>query len=217
MFDIYTPGFFDCQYTADIQRNLYSLRRIRNDSNHYYFLSRLQSHAFKFRNGIIELQQILQAHFLSAELINNLRELENAVGEAIKLILDDKLLPIELKNTIDNRITILNNEVENNNVFLKTMSTANMLMNSATLLLAGTGILIGASMCVSGPILPALLGLAYMMISASVAACALYTTVAEGRFLANQQIKEISEMGSLLTENFAADVPDEIYSFNPNV
>ncbi|KTD20588.1 hypothetical protein [Legionella londiniensis] len=217
MFHLYTPGFFPTPYEEAIRRKLRSEQTVLQSTEQYKNLLDLKYKASNFRDSIVELRQILSAYFFSYDSKKNLLDLEKAVNEAIVHILNDEAISQELKNRIINHSDYLSRELMENKFLLKSLPALNLAINGLTCGLALTGVFVGATMIASGPILPALLGLAYMVISAAVALCTFYSAMVEGRLLANKQIQEINELKSLLVDGFQDEIPNSRLVLNQSM
>lgn len=182
---VYLPRFFKT-IEDTIQERLENSITKNWPNRKYKDLLELKQHTNKMMDSLHQLQGI------SGD--KSIDELQKKIHKTLANIL---LAPEN--NTRSNMILLRNQfdlvklKLNEDKVFDKSLCALNILANSIYASAGGLGVLLCAAAVASGPIVPALMALICLAVSALVLAIAAYSVYVDGRFIFDQQIKEIDE------------------------
>lgn len=191
---LYFPKFFKTSYEKNIDAKLSSVDTLRSDRRKFQALLELKKHASKIATSLVELKGVIKAN-----QIDSFNEYFSGIIE--KVISGKRFNPALYRNELNNRFSLLKDEVNEFKSFNKFFSGFNIFSNSIIATAGALGVvLFGAAVC-TGPLGLALLAVGMAIVSALVLAIAAYSIYVDARFIGDKQLEEI-EAGVKFLSNY---------------
>ncbi|QMT61542.1 hypothetical protein [Legionella sp. PC997] len=189
---IYFPRFFPTTLEKAIQDKLDDTDTLNWELTRYKALLNLKKQASRMISSLEELKKVTEAQQIDS--------MDKLIQEVIKEAISNPSFDgSQHFNVLNNKFSLLKDEVEEHKNLEKCFSGCNVFANSIVTSAAALGVVLFGAAAVTGPLGIALLGIGMTLLSALVLSIATYSVYVDARFIGDKQLSEIDAGINFLT------------------